>query len=179
MPVTCIARLFTRATGPQRLLDGPEITVFRGDEVVAGPEALEPALRWMGATLSSVTARPRSWAEAWLNEMGWYAAYNHNQEQAQQSPWEVVVGAWSEENYGHSLLVRAISDAQPMYRAELPQTGPEEPPCLHMIYRAADGDWIWWGMDHWNNYVSIMVVDEAWVHSWLERNRGLWVRIDQ
>jgi hypothetical protein len=178
MPDICTARLTTRATGPRRLLEGPEITVFRGDEVVAGPEALEPALRWMGPSLSSITARPLSWAEAWLNEMGWYAAYNHNQEQAQESPWEVV-GAWREESDGHSLLVRAISDAQPMYRAELPQTGPEEPPCQHIIYRTADGDWIWRFMDHWNNYVTIILVEEVWVHSWLERNRGLWVRIGQ
>lgn len=178
MPDDCIARLVMRATGQRRLPKGPEITVFRGDEVMAGPEAIAPSIRWMGVALSSVTARPLYWAEVWLNEMGWYAAYNHDQEQAQQSSLEAV-GAWSEESYGHSLLVRAISDARPIYRAELPQSGPEEPPCLHMIYRAADGDWVWSCMDRWNDYVSIVVVDEAWVHSWLERNRGLWVRTDQ
>lgn len=176
MPDACIARLVTRATGPRQLLDGPEIAVLHGDEVVAGPEAIAPAVAWMGASYSRVVARPIYWAEAWLNEMGWYAAYNH--EQAHRAPWDVV-GAWNEEGYGHSLLVRAISDAQPMYRAELPQTGPEEPPCLEVIYRAADGDWVWWAMDHWNNYVLIKVVDEAWVPSWLEKNRGMWVRTDQ
>jgi hypothetical protein len=176
MPDACIARLVTRATGPKRLLDDPEITVLRGNEVVAGPEVIAPALAWMGVSYYSVAARPLYWAEAWLNEMGWYAAYNN--ERAQQFPWDVV-GAWSEESYGHSLLVRAISDAQPMYRAEIEQSGPEDPPCLHMIYRAPDGDWIWWSMERWNDYVSIMVVDEAWVHSWLERNRGRWAPADQ